>query len=134
MLGRLFNLALRMVLGVNFKDTQCGFKAFRRSAAELVFTQQQIETWGFDPELLYLAKKAGLRIVEIPVYWAHSEDAACIRCAMVYACSRNFFRFAGTRSRVSIIRGPQFTSRRRPRISVFSTTGAVRPAVVPVFP
>lgn len=72
-LGRLFNLALRMVLGLNFKDTQCGFKAFRRSAAELVFTQQQVETWGFDPELLYLAKKAGLRIVEVPVYWAHSE-------------------------------------------------------------
>jgi glycosyltransferase involved in cell wall biosynthesis len=73
MLGRLFNLALRMVLGLNFKDTQCGFKAFRRPAAELVFTQQQIETWGFDPELLYLASKAGLRIVEVPVYWAHSE-------------------------------------------------------------
>ena len=72
-LGRLFNLALRLVLGLNFKDTQCGFKAFRRSAAELVFTQQQVETWGFDPELLYLAKKAGLRIVEVPVYWAHSE-------------------------------------------------------------
>ena len=72
-LGRLFNLALRMVLGLNFKDSQCGFKAFRRSAAELVFSQQQIETWGFDPELLYLAKKAGLRIVEVPVYWAHSE-------------------------------------------------------------
>jgi len=72
-LGRLFNLALRLVLGLNYKDTQCGFKAFRRSAAELVFTQQQVETWGFDPELLYLAKKVGLRIVEVPVYWAHSE-------------------------------------------------------------
>jgi dolichyl-phosphate beta-glucosyltransferase len=72
-MGRLFNLALRMVLRLNFKDTQCGFKAFRRSAAELVFTQQQVETWGFDPVLLYLAKKAGLRIVEVPVYWAHSE-------------------------------------------------------------
>jgi len=72
-LGRMFNLALRLVLGLNFKDTQCGFKAFRRSAAELVFTQQQVETWGFDPELLYLAKMAGLRIVEVPVYWAHSE-------------------------------------------------------------
>ena len=73
LLGRLFNLALRLVLGLNFKDTQCGFKAFRRPAAELLFTQQQVETWGFDPELLYLAKKSGLRIVEVPVYWAHSE-------------------------------------------------------------
>jgi len=73
LLGRMFNLALRMVLGLNFKDTQCGFKAFRRSAAELVFAQQKIERWGFDPELLYLAKRAGLRIEEVPVGWAHSE-------------------------------------------------------------
>jgi dolichyl-phosphate beta-glucosyltransferase len=72
LLGRLFNLASRALLGLNFKDTQCGFKAFRRPAAELVFAQQRIERWAFDPELLYLAKKAGLRIVEVPVQWAHS--------------------------------------------------------------
>lgn len=72
-LGRLFNLALRLVLGLNYKDTQCGFKAFRRPAAESVFAPQQVETWGFDPELLYLAKRAGLRTVEVPVCWAHSE-------------------------------------------------------------
>ena len=70
-LGRLFNLALRMVLGLNFKDTQCGFKAFRRSAAEQVFPRQKIERWGFDPELLFLAKRAHLRIEEVPVEWAH---------------------------------------------------------------
>jgi dolichyl-phosphate beta-glucosyltransferase len=73
LLGRMFNLALRLVLGLDFKDTQCGFKAFRRSAAELVFAQQKIERWGFDPELLYLAKRAGLRIAEVPVGWSHSE-------------------------------------------------------------
>lgn len=73
LLGRMFNLALRVVLGLNFKDTQCGFKAFRRSAAQLVFTQLKIERWGFDPELLYLAKRAGLRIEEVPVGWAHAE-------------------------------------------------------------
>jgi dolichyl-phosphate beta-glucosyltransferase len=73
LLGRMFNLALRMVLGLNFKDTQCGFKAFRRPAADLVFAQQKIERWGFDPELLYLARRAGLRIEEVPVGWAHSE-------------------------------------------------------------
>lgn len=70
-LGRMFNLALRLILGLNFKDTQCGFKAFRRSAAEQVFPRQKIERWGFDPELLYLAKRAGLRIEEVPVEWAH---------------------------------------------------------------
>jgi len=70
-MGRIFNLALRLVLGLNFKDTQCGFKAFRRSAAEQVFPRQKIERWGFDPELLYLAKRSGLRIEEVPVEWAH---------------------------------------------------------------
>ena len=72
-LGRVFNLALRLVLGLNFKDTQCGFKAFRRSAADQVFPQQRIERWGFDPELLYLAKRAGLHVAEVPVVWAHRE-------------------------------------------------------------
>lgn len=71
--GRMFNLALRAVLGLNFKDTQCGFKAFSRRAADVVFPQQQIERWGFDPELLYIAKRAGLRTVEVPVAWSHRE-------------------------------------------------------------
>ena len=70
--GRLFNLLLRVLLGLNFKDTQCGFKAFTRKAACKIFPLQQIERWGFDPELLYLARKVGLRVVEIPVSWAHT--------------------------------------------------------------
>ncbi len=71
--GRLFNLALRVLLGLNFKDTQCGFKAFTRSAALAIFPLQRIERWGFDPELLYLARRAGLKVEEIPVGWADVE-------------------------------------------------------------
>lgn len=71
--GRLFNLALWVTLGLHFKDTQCGFKAFTRAAARRIFPSQQIERWGFDPELLYLARKAGLKVVEVPVAWAHVE-------------------------------------------------------------
>jgi len=71
--GRVFNLLLRVTLGLNFKDTQCGFKAFTRSAAQAVFPRQQIEGWGFDPELLYLAKRFNLKAVEVPVAWQHSE-------------------------------------------------------------
>ena len=71
--GRLFNLALRMVLGLKFRDTQCGFKAFRRTAAQTIFTRQRVERWGFDPELLFLANKFKLRTVEIPVEWAHDH-------------------------------------------------------------
>ena len=71
--GRLFNLALRILLGLNFKDTQCGFKAFTRDAAQAIFPLQRIERWGFDPELLYLARRAGLKVEEVPVAWAHVE-------------------------------------------------------------
>ena len=67
--GRAFNLALRIVLGLDFKDTQCGFKAFTRDAAQKLFTLQKIERWGFDPELLYLARTLHLRVVEVPVTW-----------------------------------------------------------------
>ena len=71
--GRLFNLALRLVLGLKFKDTQCGFKAFTREAAQQLFPMQRIDRWGFDPELLFLAKKRGLAVAEVPVAWSHRE-------------------------------------------------------------
>jgi len=71
--GRIFNLALRLILGLQFKDTQCGFKAFTRRSAQAIFPQQKIERWGFDPELLYLARKFGFTVSEVPVAWAHRE-------------------------------------------------------------
>jgi len=73
LLGRVFNLVLRFVLGLNYADTQCGFKAFRRDAARRVFLLQKIERWGFDPEILFLARKLGLVVKEVPVTWAHSQ-------------------------------------------------------------
>jgi len=71
--GRIFNLALRVILGLQFKDTQCGFKVFTRRSAQAIFPLQKIERWGFDPELLYLAKKFGFTISEVPVAWSHRE-------------------------------------------------------------
>ena len=71
--GRIFNLLLRLVLGLKFKDTQCGFKAFTRDAARCLFPLQRIERWGFDPELLYLAKRFRLAVEEVPVEWSHRE-------------------------------------------------------------
>jgi glycosyltransferase involved in cell wall biosynthesis len=71
--GRLFNFGLRIVLGLPYRDTQCGFKAFSREAAHIVFARQRIERWGFDPELLFLGDKFKLRIVEVPVEWAHDH-------------------------------------------------------------
>jgi glycosyltransferase involved in cell wall biosynthesis len=71
--GRIFNLALRIILGLQFKDTQCGFKAFTRRSAQTIFPLQKIERWGFDPELLYLATKFGFVVREVPVAWSHRE-------------------------------------------------------------
>lgn len=71
--GRLFNLGLRLVLGLQYRDTQCGFKAFTHAAAHTVFSRQRVERWGFDPELLFLADKFKLRTAEVPVEWAHDH-------------------------------------------------------------
>jgi len=70
-LGRAFNLFLRVLLRLDFKDTQCGFKAFRRSAAKAIFPLQKIEGWGFDPEILFLARRFGFKVTEVPVVWSH---------------------------------------------------------------
>ena len=73
--GRIFNLLLRISLGLQFADTQCGFKAFKRTAAQAIFPLQKIERWGFDPEILFLARKLGFKVQEIPVVWGHSGGA-----------------------------------------------------------
>lgn len=72
--GIIFNKIVRVVLWLPFVDTQCGFKAFRRERCRIIFELQRIEGFGFDPELLYLARHYGLRAIEIPVRWGHSPD------------------------------------------------------------
>jgi glycosyltransferase involved in cell wall biosynthesis len=72
-LSRTFNLFLRILLGLNFRDTQCGFKAFTRQAAHKIFPQQQINRWGFDPEILYVARRSRLKVAEVPVAWGHDD-------------------------------------------------------------
>jgi glycosyltransferase involved in cell wall biosynthesis len=69
--GILFNWMVRGLTGLPFEDTQCGFKAFRRERSRVLFEQQRTEGFGFDPEILFLAQRAGLRIAEVPVRWAH---------------------------------------------------------------
>jgi glycosyltransferase involved in cell wall biosynthesis len=74
-IGRTGNLLQRALTGLAFKDTQCGFKAFSRAAIDRVFPLQQIEGFGFDPEVLYIAKKHGFRLLEVPVRWNHVEGS-----------------------------------------------------------
>ncbi len=71
--GRCYNWLTRTVMGLPYKDTQCGFKAFRRGAAKCIFPLQTIERWGFDPEILFIARKLGFRVEEVPVTWGHDE-------------------------------------------------------------
>lgn len=72
-LSRIFNLYLRLVLLFPYRDTQCGFKAFTRRAAEKIFPRQRIYRWGFDAEVLFLAHEQKLKVVEVPVAWGHDE-------------------------------------------------------------
>lgn len=69
--GMIFNSFVRLFTGLAFRDTQCGFKAFVREPSQIVFEQQRIERFGFDPEILFLAKRHGLRAAEVAVRWAH---------------------------------------------------------------
>jgi glycosyltransferase involved in cell wall biosynthesis len=71
--GRCFNWVTRTVMGLPFKDTQCGFKAFKRPAAQIIFRLQTIERWGFDPEILFIARKLRYVVREVPVTWGHDE-------------------------------------------------------------
>ncbi len=71
--GRCFNGVTRAIMGLPYADTQCGFKAFTRAAAQTIFQLQTIERWGFDPEILFIARKRGYRVDEVAVSWAHDE-------------------------------------------------------------
>ena len=71
--GRFFNVVMRTVTGLPFHDTQCGFKLYRADAAKAVFSRQEQDGFSFDVEDLVIAKKLGLRAVEVPVRWANVE-------------------------------------------------------------
>ncbi|MBG98989.1 MAG: glycosyl transferase [Solibacterales bacterium] len=77
-IGRTFNVAVRLIAGLPFADTQCGFKLFSRQLARRVFAAQSLERFGFDVEILYLAKKFGFRVVEVPIRW---DDVAGTKVA-----------------------------------------------------
>lgn len=74
-MGKIFNLLVRTFILKGFKDTQCGFKCFKRGTALKVFNLQKINGFAFDVEILYIAKKVGLKIKDVPVRWVNSPES-----------------------------------------------------------
>jgi dolichyl-phosphate beta-glucosyltransferase len=72
--GRLINLMIRLFILPGFNDTQCGFKCFHKTAAEDLFRCQTLTGWSFDIELLYIARRRGYCIVEIPIPWYFNAE------------------------------------------------------------
>ncbi len=69
--GQWFNHVVRLMTGLPYLDTQCGFKVFKLAVCRPLFEQQEISGWAFDVELLLRAAKAGLKVKEEPVEWRH---------------------------------------------------------------
>ena len=74
-MGRLFNRCVRLMAVSGFQDTQCGFKCFRGEAAAHLFRLQRSNGFGFDVEILYMAVKKGMRVLEIPIDWYHQRSS-----------------------------------------------------------
>ncbi len=74
-IGRVFNLLVKVLAIPDFEDTQCGFKMVSRKAAEDIFRVGQINGIGFDVEMLYIAKRRGYRTVEVPINWYYNAES-----------------------------------------------------------
>lgn len=74
-MGKSFNLLVQSLVISGLKDTQCGFKAFTREAIQRIIPRQRVERFGFDVEILYLARKFGYSICEIPIHWINSPKS-----------------------------------------------------------
>ncbi len=74
-MGRVFNFLVRVLAVPGIQDTQCGFKMFTCESAKLTFALQKLDGWSFDVEVLYIARRHGLRLVEIPIRWYYQSDS-----------------------------------------------------------
>ena len=74
-MGRVFNLAMRAITGLPYRDTQCGFKLFEASAAREIFSRQRLDGFGFDVEVLFIARLLGYAAAEVPVRWNNAAGS-----------------------------------------------------------
>lgn len=73
--AKIYTLIQNIYLGISYPDTQCGFKFFSQKATHALFEKQKLNSVIFDPEILWLAKKAGYKVAQFPVSWRHVEDS-----------------------------------------------------------
>lgn len=99
LISRSYNLILRTVLRVGFRDAQCGFKAMRADVARLLLPEVRDQAWFFDTELLVLAERAGLRVHEVPVDWVDDPDSRVAIGSTALADLRGVWRLLRSRSR-----------------------------------
>lgn len=73
-LGKGFTKLSQWCLSLSLTDFTCGFKCFSKEAAEKIFSRQKIDRWGFDTEILFIGKKMGFSIKEVPVVWKNDRE------------------------------------------------------------
>ncbi len=97
--GRGINLIIRLLILPGLQDTQCGFKCFSAEASQHLFKLQTLPGWSFDIELLYLARRAKMRIREIPIHWYFGEDSKVSAVKDALNMIRDIFRIHGNARR-----------------------------------
>jgi glycosyltransferase involved in cell wall biosynthesis len=75
LMGRMFNLLVRLIAVPGLEDTQCGFKAFQREVAHDLFRRQKLNGWAFDVEVLFLAARRGYTVREVPITWQYDASS-----------------------------------------------------------
>jgi len=90
--GRAINFLIQTLILPGLNDTQCGFKCFRAEIAEDLFRRQTLHGWSFDIELLYIARRHGYRIIEIPIDWYHFSDSKISALRDALRMIRDIFR------------------------------------------
>jgi dolichyl-phosphate beta-glucosyltransferase len=90
--GRLFNTVVRLLALPGIQDSQCGFKCFRAPVAAEIFPSATVTGWTFDVEILYIARRRGYRIVEIPIPWYYSSNSKVSILRDMYKVTRELIQ------------------------------------------
>ncbi|MBC7073863.1 glycosyltransferase family 2 protein [Candidatus Parcubacteria bacterium] len=91
-LGECFKILRKIIVGLwEIQDTQCGFKCFKKEVVEKIFPKCKINRFAFDPEILILAKKAGYKIKEVPIYWKNDLDSK-VKLKSVFKMALDLFK------------------------------------------